>query len=115
VRADNFIYSLTDSAITWDLDGDGNKDATGKIAEFEINTPGNYVVTVNYNFQHRKIADEVINIKEKIYIEAVKKEAILDLKIEKPSDYVPVIVRFDASRSEIKDDNIIKFIYDYGD
>jgi PKD repeat protein len=115
VRADNFIYSLTDSAITWDLDGDDNKDTTGKIAEFEINTPGNYVVTVNYSFQHRKITDEVINIKEKIYIEAVKKEAILDLKIEKPSDYVPVIVRFDASRSEIKDDNIIKFIYDYGD
>lgn len=115
IRADNFIYSLTDEAITWDFNGDGSKDATWKLAEYEISTPWNYIVTVEYRFQHRKIADEVIIIKEKIYIEAVKKEAQLDLKIKKTSDYVPVIVSFDASLSTVKDDNIIKFIYDYWD
>ncbi len=31
------------------------------------------------------------------------------------SNYAPVNVRFDASESYIKNDNIIKFIYDYGD
>ncbi len=115
VWPDDYKYTLTDEAITWDFNGDGNKDATWKLAEYEISTPGNYVVTVEYKFQHRKITDEVIIIKEKIYIEAVKKEAQLDLKIEKPTDYVPVIVRFDASLSTVKDDNIIKFIYDYWD
>lgn len=115
IRADNFLYSLSDDGITWDFNGDGTKDAVGRLADFEINTPGNYVINVNYHFQNRKDSTDVINITEKIYIEAVKKEAILDLKIEKPSDYVPVIVRFDASLSQVKDDNIIKFIYDYGD
>jgi len=39
----------------------------------------------------------------------------LKLDIEKTTEYVPLVVRFDASKSYIKDDNIVKFIYDYGD
>jgi len=54
-------------------------------------------------------------MKEYVYIQWVKKEAILDLKLEYPSNYVPVNVRFDASASFIKNDDIIKFEYDYGD
>ena len=115
VRADGFMYSLSDADIVWDINGDGEKDKTGKIIDYEVNTPGNSVVNVEYIFRHRKIADDIVIIKEKIYIEAVKKEAILDLKIEPESLYVPTFVRFDASRSEVKDDDIIKFIYDYGD
>jgi len=45
----------------------------------------------------------------------VKKDAVVDLRIEKDTDYVPVTVRFDASRSFIKNDDIVKFEYDYGD
>jgi predicted KAP-like P-loop ATPase len=57
----------------------------------------------------------VMSIKQKIFVGGVKKEAILNLKMEKPSVYVPVTVRFDASLSQVKDDNIVKFVYDYGD
>jgi PKD repeat protein len=35
--------------------------------------------------------------------------------MEYDSNYAPVTVRFDASKSFIKNDDIIKFIYDYGD
>jgi len=35
--------------------------------------------------------------------------------MEYESNYAPVSVRFDASKSFIKDDDIVKFIYDYGD
>jgi hypothetical protein len=35
--------------------------------------------------------------------------------MEYDSNYAPVTVRFDASASFIKNDDIIKFIYDYGD
>lgn len=35
--------------------------------------------------------------------------------MEKETDYVPVTVRFDASKSYIKNDDIVKFEYDYGD
>jgi PKD repeat protein len=116
IRADNVFYSLSDSDIIWDFNEDGKPDTTGRIADYTINTPGNTVVSVEYTFRHRnKTVSDPIIIKEKIYIEAVKKEAVLDLKIEKESDYVPTFVRFDASRSEVKNDDIIKFIYDYGD
>jgi hypothetical protein len=39
---------------------------------------------------------------------------LLDLEI-KPSEeeYVPITIQFDASKSEIKDENITKFIFDY--
>jgi len=50
-----------------------------------------------------------------IYVEGIKKEAVLRLDMEYDKPYVPVTVRFDASQSFIKNDDIVKFIYDYGD
>jgi len=70
---------------------------------------------VNYTFQHKRIASETITMTEDIFIESIKKDALLDLKIEKQSNYVPQIVRFDASRSEVQNDDIEKFTFDYGD
>jgi hypothetical protein len=35
--------------------------------------------------------------------------------INKDSTYVPVVVSFDASKSMVKNENIEKFIWDYGD
>lgn len=68
-----------------------------------------------YTFTHRKNPSDVIKLKEGIFIEWIKKEAILDLQIEKSTNYAPVTVRFDASKSFIKNDDIVKFVYDYGD
>jgi hypothetical protein len=31
------------------------------------------------------------------------------------SNYAPTVVGFDASTSKVKDENIAKFIWDYGD
>jgi len=113
VRPKDLIYSLTD--VTWDVWGDENIDGTGKTFEKELELDGNITIVANYTFTHRRDEKDVVNMQEFIYIEAVKKDAILKLDIEKPADYVPVIVRFDASKSYIKDDDIVKFIYDYGD
>lgn len=113
LKTDNYLYFLKE--INWDFNNDGDKDTSGKTAEYIISSWWNYIVSVEYTFQHRKIEDDIIKITEKIYIEWIKKEAILDLKIKKESDYVPVVVKFDASLSQVRDDNIVKFIYDYGD
>lgn len=114
LKTDNdFNYSLKE--INWDFDNDRNTDASGNIGSYNFETEGNFTVSVKYLFENRKIPEEKIEIEEKIFIEAVKKEAILNLKIEKESDYVPVLVRFDASLSQVKNDDIVKFIYDYGD
>lgn len=109
----NPLYSLKE--VLWDGKNDGNIDGKEKMFVFEIPTEGNHVVSVTYNFVHRKDPDTIISLKEFIYIEGVKKDAILSLKMDYESNYAPVNVRFDASESYIKNDNIIKFIYDYGD
>lgn len=113
VRADNIVYSL--SEIQWDVWDDGKKEGKGNTFEYQIDTEGNYTIAVNYIFKHRKIVTDTVILTQKVYVEAVKKEAIIDFKIEKDSNYAPVVVKLDGSRSTVKDDNIIKFTYDYGD
>ena len=113
VKSDNLTYSLQE--VSWNLDKDESIDGTGKTIDYDVSTEGNHTVAVTYTFVHRKISTDVIKLTEYIYIEGMKKEALLDLKIEKDTDYVPVTVRFDASKSFIKNDDIVKFIYDYGD
>ncbi len=113
VKPEDDVYTL--DKVTWDLDGKPWIDKEWKVIEHEIVLEWNHTITVNYKFVHRKQETDVVNLSETIYIEAIKKEAILDLKIEQESDYVPMNVRFDASKSFIKDDDIVKFIYDYGD
>ncbi|MCD5375296.1 PKD domain-containing protein [Candidatus Gracilibacteria bacterium] len=113
VRPKNNIYSLRE--VSWDIGDDGDIDSTGKNYNFEVPTEGNHILVANYVFEHRKDNENIIQLKEYIFVEGIKKEAILDLQLEYDSNYAPVTVRFDASKSFIKNDDIIKFIYDYGD
>ncbi len=113
VRPENLIYSLKE--VSWDFGNNSSIDATGKTAEYEVFSEGNQTVLVEYKFVHRKDPDDVIKLEEFIYIEWVKKDAVVDFKIEAETDYTPVTVRFDASKSTIKNDDVVKFEYDYGD
>lgn len=113
VKSDNLLYTLT--KVDWDYDSDWDLDDSWKVWNYDINIEWNHTITVYYEFTHRKIEDDIIKIKEEIFVEAIKKEAIINFDISKNSDYVPVTVAFDASKSQVKDQNIEKFIWDYGD
>lgn len=113
LKSEDFLYYLWD--VEWDLDWDWNTDETWEKLTYNINTSWNFAIWIKYSFINRKIPDEVVNIKETIYISAEKKDAILDLKMIYDSDYAPVIVAFDASKSEVKGKDISKFIFDYWD
>ena len=107
------VYRLKN--IDWDFDGDGNSDETGKIVTRDFEKIWEEEISVTYTFEHRTIDDETITHTDTIYIETVKKDVQLDLQIEKTSNYVPQIVRFDASKSRVNGDDIEKFTYDYWD
>ncbi|MDD3794173.1 MAG: PKD domain-containing protein [Candidatus Gracilibacteria bacterium] len=113
IKPDSTLYNLKE--IEWDFDSDGNIDYKGNIGEYELNKDGNYTLTVHLYFVNRKIETDIVKITEKIFIEANKKEAIVDFDIIANSEYAPVIVKFDGSRSQVRDSNISKFIWDYGD
>jgi len=111
VKPVNRLYSL--KSVSWDAKDDGNIDGTDKTFSWDIPTEWTHTLAVEYSFQHMRDNDDIITLREFISVLWVKKEAILDLQLEYPSNYAPVVVRFDASKSFIKNDNIVKFIYDY--
>ncbi len=113
VRSSNLLYTLEN--ISWDTNSDWDIDDINKVISYDVNTQWNQVITVNYTFKHRRIEDDIITVTQKIYIEAIKKEAIIDFQINNENNYVPITVWFDASKSTVKDENIVKFIWDYWD
>ena len=112
VRPENILYRLTD--VKWDIWDNGDIDGTWMQYEYEIPTPWNHTVALHYTFQHRRNSEDVINIIEKVYIWAIRKEAIISLQVNTDTQYAPATVGFDASLSFIRDDDIVMFIYDYG-
>lgn len=113
VKASNPLYTLKE--VNWDYDSNWDKDESTKLWKYSINTEWNHIITVEYVFEHRKISNDIIKIKEKIFIEAIKKEAIIDFDIKKESSYAPIVISLDASKSQVKNENIVKFIWDYWD
>jgi len=112
IKPVNRLYSLKE--VRWDVKNDGDIDGTDTIFTWDIPTEWTHILVVEYSFQHIRNTEDIITLREFISVLWVKKEAILDLQLEFPSNYAPVVVRFDASKSFIKNDDIVKFIYDYG-
>ncbi|MDD3302313.1 MAG: PKD domain-containing protein [Candidatus Gracilibacteria bacterium] len=112
VKTDNVFDSL--QKVTWEVNGNG-EEISGDIFNYKIEYEGKVKITVKYVFKNLKNSN-LKELTDTIYIDSVKKDILLDLEIN-PSEekYVPVVIKFDASKSQIKNENIVKFIYDYGD
>lgn len=113
LRTDNPLYTLKE--VKWDIGDDGDNDEVGKTLTHEIFSEWNSAIKVTYFFENIRSAKDNITMEERIYIDSKVKDVLLDLQIDMSSEYVPSLVKFDASLSYVRDDNITKFIYDYGD
>jgi len=113
VESENILDYL--EKIQWDIWWDWDINEEWKILNYNIPKWGNYRIDVIYTFQNKRIKSQKTILKETIYIDSIKKEVLLNLKIKKPRDYVPVRVSFDASNSYVKWKDITKFIFDYWD
>jgi len=112
IRPEDYLYNL--DKVEWDTNWDWIIDETWKVLEKDIPVSWNYVIWIKYTFKHLK-KDEIITLEEKVNIRAEKKEALLSLDMIYNSDYTPVTVKFDASKSQVVWKDIVKFIYDYWD
>lgn len=101
--------------VYWDLNNDWNFEKTDKKTTFNIDTEWNHSFKVKYSFVNKNIKTDIINVIETIHITSIQKDAILNLEINKPSSYTPVVVSFDATKSQVTWKNIDKFIFDYWD
>lgn len=113
IRTEDLIYSL--DKVSWDNNGDGDIDFVGKQWEFKIIKEGSHKIKVYYEFTNRRVKGDILKMEETIYVETIKKQALVDFDIIKSSSYVPVRVWFDASKASVIWKNISKFIWDYWD
>lgn len=114
VKLDNPIYTLQD--VKWDINWDWEYEKKWKTLDLPIYSEWKIIVNIEYIFSSIRNSSTTISIKESIIIDSIKKDAILDLEIILSDNwFVPTTVKFDASKSEVKWENIVKFIYDYGD
>jgi len=112
VKTDNVFDSL--QKVTWDVNDNG-EEISWDIFNYKINYEWKIKITAKYTFKNLKDSS-LKELIDTIYIDPIKKDVLLDLEIN-PSEenYVPVVIKFDASKSQIKNENIVKFIYDYWD
>lgn len=113
IRALNPRYWLEE--VSYDLDNDWNFEKIGKKAIYDINKDWVSSFRIKYSFVNKNVKTEIIDVIETIHITSINKESILDLQIIKPTSYVPVIVKFDASGSRVNWKDIEKFIFHYWD
>lgn len=113
IEIDTTLYTL--ETVNWDYNSNWDNDFTWRVWEHNINSEWLHTITAKLKFVNRRIKEDIIEVEQKIFVNAIRKEAILDFNINQNSEYVPTIIWFDASRSTVRDSNIVKFIWDYGD
>jgi hypothetical protein len=114
VRSDNPLYVIDN--IKWKItQGSKVEEKEGKSIDYNIEVEWSVKIEVNYTLKHRKNENDIVKKVERIYIEPTKKDVQLDLQVKSDSEYAPALVSFDASLSQVKWENIVKFIYDYWD
>ncbi|MDP5039207.1 MAG: PKD domain-containing protein, partial [Candidatus Gracilibacteria bacterium] len=112
IRPDNSIYKLKE--ITWIMNGNKNNEKKGIFTTFDINEEGIFEIIANFEYQHNSDLSDIQIVSQKITIQAEKRDHNLILELYQDSDYTPTNVRFDASKSSVENDDIVKYIYDYG-
>lgn len=113
IRALNNRYWLQE--VSMDLDNDWNFEIVSKKEKFNVIKEWIASFKIKYTFINKNIKTDIVNVIETIHVTSINKESVLDLQIIKPSSYVPVIVKFDASWSRVNWKDIQKFIFDYWD
>lgn len=109
-------YALTE--VRWSLsDGRTTLEKKGDRVTFDISNTYRYTVTGTYTFE-KSIpgnAPEIKTATDIISVDVEHKTLIPRLSIITKSDYVPASVTVDASQSWSENNNIIKFIYNFGE
>ncbi len=113
VRANDRNYKFR--SVEWDFEGDNDIDSKQTSVDYPVNVEWRHHILAHFVFEHIKDPEKILEVDENIYIDGIKKEAQIDFDIKKDSTYVPVTVWFDASKSQVKDENIVSFQWDYWD
>lgn len=112
VKSTKNTYSL--SWVTWDFDSDWTIDETSRQTSYNLFKEWRKEITVKFSFVNIKNPSDKVEVTEKIYIEWIKKAYNIDFVIKQDTEYAPAIIWFDASKSYVTDENISKFIWNFG-
>jgi len=101
--------------VSWDLENNWNFSVIENKIKYYVYKAWIQNIRVKYEFVNKLNPKEKIEKIQTISISSLDKEALLDLKMDLKNTYVPVVVKFDASKSKVTWKNIDKFIFDYWD
>ncbi len=112
----NAGYTLRE--VHWSMsDGRNTVEKIGERVTFDISNTYRYTITGIYTFEKNipGNAPEVKTATDIVTVDVEHKTLIPRLSIITKSDYVPASVTVDASQSWSENNNIIKFIYNFGE
>lgn len=115
VRANSNRLRLKD--VLWDLDNDGEFELSQSKIDYELPVPGRYEIRTKYIFEDINVSGEIEELTriERISIIGVEKDLDVRVRMERDGLYAPSRVTLDASGSKSLSDEIVKFVYDFGD
>ena len=110
---------FTIKEVRWELsDGRNTTQKVGDKVQFDINTNARYEIQGIYTFEKRAIGLPVETqvAKDTFVVNTERSNLIPILNIVKQtSDYVPVSITLDGSQSKSENNEIVKFIYNFGE
>lgn len=112
VSVGNAGYQLQD--VEWDFDDGKGFQKKSKTAEYEFIEERRYTVQARYTFLDKQTGTNK-QVDDKIIIETKKQDIALALNISQDSEYVPVTLHVDGSATKLKEGEITKFMYDFGE
>ncbi len=110
VKVTDVAYDLI--KVEWDFDWDWQFEKTWKTIKYSFLEERKYTIKVRYYFES-KLKNDIQTIDENIVIEWLKKDIDPKLTFVQSSDYIPSIVYFDWSASQVREWKIVKFIYNF--
>ncbi len=113
VKADSARLRL--ASTDWDLDGDGNFEATGShSAKLLLSDQRPYTVHALYRFREVG-SDAERTYQDTVVISPTRLPFDVRLKVVPESEYAPSKVLLDATASQAAEGEIVNFEFDYGD
>lgn len=112
----NAGYTLKE--VRWNMsDGRNTVEKIGERVTFDISNTYRYSITGTYTFEKNIPGNtpEIKTASDMVTVDVEHKTLIPRLSIITKSDYVPASVTVDASQSWSENNNIIKFIYNFGE
>jgi len=111
VRTQDKNYDL--ESVAWDFNGSGTYDQKGKKMKQNFFEEQKYTVIARYTFTNI-LTRQKQDVTEMFIFDGRKQDVAPRLEVTQDSPYAPSRVRFDGSASQVRNGEIMEYLFDFG-